>query len=135
MANGPSLSTIDGRSAPPLSAARRAGSLLFLSGQLPRRADGTIDRGSLEEQTGRVIDNIASVLATHGLGLSDVVKATVWLTDLTHLDGFNRCYAKRFPDPYPARSTVVSALVAPADIEIEVIAALPGSPTTEDRAL
>lgn len=110
------------RPALPLSAARRAGSLLFLSGQLPRTADGSIARGPIEDQTRQVIDNIEAVLAAHGLTLADVVKTTVWLTDIAHLDGFNRIYAARFPDPYPTRSTVVSALVAPADIEIEAIA-------------
>jgi 2-iminobutanoate/2-iminopropanoate deaminase len=115
----------DIRSKPPLSAARRAGSQLFLSGQLPRAADGSIVRGSIEDQTLQVIDNISAVLATHGLTLADVVKTTVWLTDITHMDGFNRVYATRFSDPYPTRSTVVSALVAPADIEIEAIAHFP----------
>jgi len=110
---------------PPLSAARRAGHLLFLSGQLPRGSDGALVGGSIEAQTEQVITNIAAVLAANGLGLADVVKATVWLTDAAHADGFNRIYRARFPKPYPARSTVVSGLVAPADIEIEVVALIP----------
>jgi 2-iminobutanoate/2-iminopropanoate deaminase len=109
---------------PALSAARRAGQLLFLSGQLPRGADGRIERGTIEQQTGQVIDNIEAVLRAHGLDLGDVVKTTVWLTDVGLVSGFNAVYGKRFPLPYPARSTVVSALVAPADIEIEVVAQL-----------
>jgi 2-iminobutanoate/2-iminopropanoate deaminase len=110
---------------PPLSPARRAGPLLFLSGQLPRQGDGTLVRGPIEAQTAQVIANIAEVLAAHGLGLADVVKATVWLTEAAHAPGFNRVYAERFSAPYPARSTVVSALVAPADIEMEVVALIP----------
>lgn len=111
----------------PLSLARRAGDLLFLSGQLPRGADGAITRGPIEAQTAQVIDNIEAVLAVHGLGLANVVKTTVWITDPAHVDGFNRAYAARFAAPWPARSTVVSGLVAPADIEIEAIAGFPQS--------
>ncbi len=110
---------------PPLSPARRAGHLLFLSGQLPRQSDGTLVSGPIEVQTEQVIANVAEVLAAHGLGLADVVKATVWLTQAAHAPGFNRIYAQRFSAPYPARSTVVSALVAPADIEMEVVALIP----------
>jgi reactive intermediate/imine deaminase len=106
----------------PISAARRAGPLLILSGQLPRNADGQLVRGPIEQQTAQVIDNIETVLAAHGLALVDVVKATVWLTDASHVAGFNQVYATRFGAPYPARSTVIAALVAPADVEIEVVA-------------
>jgi reactive intermediate/imine deaminase len=110
---------------PPLSPARRAGNLLFLSGQLPRQGDGTLVSGPIEAQTEQVIANVAEVLAGHGLGLADVVKATVWLTQAAHAPGFNRVYAQRFSAPYPARSTVVAALVADADIEMEVVALIP----------
>jgi 2-iminobutanoate/2-iminopropanoate deaminase len=110
---------------PPLSPARRAGHLLFLSGQLPRQSDGTLVSGPIEAQTEQVIANVADLLAGHGLGLADVVKATVWLTDAAHAPGFNRVYAQRFSAPYPARSTVVSALIAPADIEMDVVALIP----------
>lgn len=116
---------------PALTPARRAGALLFLSGQLPRETDGNIHRGSIEQQTARVIDNIETLLAANGLALGDVVKTTVWLSRADFTQGFNAVYAERFAVPYPARSTVVSALVAPADIEIEAIALFPsGDPAS-----
>ncbi len=121
----PPSSASGARLAPPLSTSRQAGSLLFLSGQLPRLLDGAIERGPIEQQTDRVIDNIEAALAEHGLGLADVVKTTVWLTDVAHFNDFNGRYAARFSKPYPARSTVIAQLVAPADIEIEAVAAFP----------
>lgn len=111
-------------SRPALSPVRRAGPLLFLSGQLPRLADGRLKRGTIEEQTSRVIDNIEALLAANGIGLADVVKTTVWLTDATLMPGFNAVYGARFPTPWPTRSTVIAQLVAAADIEIEAIALL-----------
>ena len=109
---------------PALSPVRRAGPLLFLSGQLPRLADGSLERGTIEQQTSRVIDNIETLLSANGLDLADVVKTTVWLTDAALMPGFNAVYGARFPTPWPTRSTVVSQLVAAADIEIEAIALL-----------
>ena len=73
------------RLAPPLSTSRGAGSLLLLSGQLPRLPGGALERGPIEQQTDCVIDNIEVALAEHGLGLADVVKTTVWLTDISYL--------------------------------------------------
>ncbi len=106
----------------PLSRARRAGSLLFISGQLPRIPGGGMRDGPIEAQTEQAIANLRSVLEEHGLGLGDVVKTTVWLTSAEHLGGMNAVYAEAFPEPFPTRSTVVSGLVAPADIEIEAVA-------------
>ncbi len=110
---------------PPIGAARRTGPLLILSGQLPRSADGQLMRGPIERQTAQVIDNIEALLAAHGLALTDVVKATAWLTDVSHVAGFNQVYATRFGAPCPARSTIIAAVVAPADVEIEVVALFP----------
>jgi 2-iminobutanoate/2-iminopropanoate deaminase len=110
---------------PPLSKARRAGSLLFLSGQMPRNAAGDIVTGDIEVQTRQVLDNLQAALAANSAGFAQVVKVTAWLTDARHFDGFNRVYREYFLEPYPARSTVVSQLVAPgADVEVEVTALL-----------
>ena len=106
----------------PLSRARWAGSLLFISGQLPRIPGGGMRDGPLGGQTEQAIANLRTVLGEHGLGLEHVVKTTVWLTSAEHLDGMNKVYTDGFPEPYPTRSTVVSGLVAPADIEIEAVA-------------
>jgi enamine deaminase RidA (YjgF/YER057c/UK114 family) len=81
--------------------------------------------GDIRDQTRQVIENMRRVLAAHGADLGHVVKTTVWLTDKAHLAGFNETYREMFDTPYPARSTVVSGLVADADIEIEAVAYVP----------
>lgn len=111
--------------APPLSKLRRAGPFVFVSGQLPRQADGAMLAGGIEAQTRQAILNLEAALKTEGLGLGHVIKTTVWLTHAGHAPGFNAVYRTMFPQPYPARSTVISGLVADADIEIEAVAALP----------
>lgn len=109
---------------PALSAAMPAGDLLFLSGQLAFGADGAIVApGDIARQTQQVLANIAAVLATHGLTLSDVVKTTIWLTDIADFQIFNETYADAFGPHRPARSTVRADLMLPgARIEIEAIA-------------
>lgn len=109
---------------PPLSKARRAGDLLFVSGQLPRGADGRIIEGEITAQTRQALANLCAVLAEHGATPSDVVKVTAWITAPQHIDAFNSAYREVFESPFPARSTVVSQLVAPADVEIEAVADL-----------
>lgn len=111
--------------APPLSKARRAGDLLFVSGQLPRDAGGDIVAGDIAVQTRQALSNIVAVLEANGATAADVVKVTAWLTDRSHYAAFNAVYREFFQAPYPARSVVVSALVADADVEIEAIAHAP----------
>lgn len=106
----------------PLSKVRRAGPLVFISGQLPRTADGGMRNGPIAEQAEQAIANLRDVLRSEGLDLGDVVKTTVWLTAADHAAGMNAVYAEHFPQPYPTRSTVISGLVADADIEIEAMA-------------
>jgi 2-iminobutanoate/2-iminopropanoate deaminase len=113
--------------APPLSKARRAGDLLFVSGQLPRGADGQIVPGDITVQTRQALSNLLAILEANEAAARDVVKVTVWLTDQWHYEAFNAVYREVFLAPYPARSVVVSALVADADVEIEAIAALPAA--------
>lgn len=110
---------------PPLSKARRAGDLLFVSGQLPRGSDGGIVAGGIEAQTRQALDNLARVVAQEGATLADVVKTTVWLTDGSDAAAFNAVYREYFAEPFPARSVVISGLVAEdALLEIEAVAAL-----------
>lgn len=113
-------------SAPPLSAARTAGNLVFTSGQLARGDDGAIIPGGIEAQAERVLANLVRVLADEGCTPRDVVKVTAWLTDAAFGPAFNAAYRRTFDAPYPARSTVVSALLAPdALIEVEAVAQRP----------
>ncbi|MCJ1960453.1 RidA family protein [Novosphingobium mangrovi (ex Hu et al. 2023)] len=108
---------------PPLSRFRRAGDLVFTSGQLPRGADGAIVSGDITVQTRQALANLEVVLAEAGARLDQVVKVTAWLTDAAHMAGFNAVYREVFGDPFPARSTVISGLVA-GDVEIEAVACL-----------
>lgn len=112
----------------PLSMARKAGSFVFVSGQLALEG-GRITGDDIGTQTDIVIDAIARQLAPFGVGLADVVKTSVWLVAAEDFPAFNRAYAARFADPYPARSTVISALALPsALVEIDAIAFTPGEP-------
>lgn len=107
-----------------LSAARKAGPFLFVSGQLALQ-DGKVVGDGVSEQTGLVIDAIAAQLAPFGLDLGDIVKTGVWLVSASDFPAFNAAYASRFADPYPARSTVISGLALPgALVEIDAIALL-----------
>lgn len=108
----------------PLSAAYRAGDLLFVSGQLPFDAEGNLHDGDITEQTTLCLVNMAHILDHAGLSPTDVVKVTVWLSDAADFTGFNNAYAAFFGEHRPARSTVRSDLVLPgARVEIEAIAA------------
>lgn len=108
---------------PPLSKVRIAGPTVYVSGQLPRGAEGAIVPGAPREQVRQALQNLEQALASAGCTLSDVVKVTAWLTDARHMADFNAVYREFFADPFPTRSTLVSALVVPdAIVEIEAIA-------------
>jgi 2-iminobutanoate/2-iminopropanoate deaminase len=108
----------------PYSQAIRAGGFVFCSGQIPLDpATGELTGATISEQTGRVMDNIAAVLAAAGLTFGDVVKSTIYLTDLADFAVVNEVYGRRFSENPPARSTVeVKGLPKGARVEIEVIA-------------
>jgi len=108
----------------PYSQAVVAGSLLFLSGQIPLDPErGTIVEGSIEDETRQVLKHLAAVLAAEGLTLDAVVRTTVFLTDLEDFPRVNQAYAEFFTEPFPARATVqVAALPRGARVEIDAIA-------------
>jgi 2-iminobutanoate/2-iminopropanoate deaminase len=110
----------------PYSQAVRSGSLLFCSGQIPLDPKaGQLISGDISAQTRRVLDNIAAVLRAEGRSFDDVVKTTIFLTDLSDFQTVNEIYGSYFKQNPPARSTVqVSALPKGASVEIEVIAAV-----------
>ncbi|MES2987728.1 MAG: RidA family protein [Pseudomonadota bacterium] len=110
---------------PPLSKTRRAGDLLFISGQLPRAADGSIVPGGIIEQTRQALTNLKGIVEGEGGNMADIVKTTVWLTDAGMMGDFNSVYREFFAEPFPTRSTIVSGLVAAADVEVEAVAWLP----------
>ena len=108
----------------PYSQAVRAGSMVFCAGQIPLDPkSGQIVSQDVAEQTRRVLDNLTAVLKSARLTLSDVVKTTVFVTDLADFQTVNEIYAKYFSAQPPARSTVqVAALPKAARVEIEAIA-------------
>jgi 2-iminobutanoate/2-iminopropanoate deaminase len=108
----------------PYSQAVRSGSFLFCSGQIPLDPkSGQIICGDIAAQTRRVLDNIAAVLRADGLTFDNVVKTTIFLTDLGDFQTVNEIYGSYFKQDPPARSTVqVSALPKGAKIEIDAIA-------------
>ncbi len=110
----------------PYSQAVRSGSFLFCSGQIPLDPkSGEIVPGDITAQTQRVLDNIAAVLRAEGLSFDNVVKTTIFLTNLGDFQRVNEIYGSYFKQNPPARSTVqVSALPKGANVEIEVVAAI-----------
>jgi 2-iminobutanoate/2-iminopropanoate deaminase len=115
------------RSAPavgPYNHAVRVGDLLFCSGQIPLDpASGTLVAGDIKAQAERVLENIKVILEDQKLSFANVVKSTVFLTNLADFAMMNEVYARHFTADFPARSTVqVAALPKGANIEIEVIA-------------
>ncbi len=107
----------------PYSQAIVAGDHVFCSGQIPLDPGSGAIAAGIEAQTEQVLRNLEAVLAAAGCNLGDVVKTTVYLTDLTEFPRMNAVYEKHFPDPPPARATVeVSALPMGVSVEIEAIA-------------
>src|SRR5208282_1686053 len=108
----------------PYSHAVRVGNLLFCAGQIPiDPATGNLISGDIKAQTGRVLENVKAILDDQNLTFANVVKSTVFLTDLANFAGMNEIYAKYFTENFPARSTIqVAALPKGASVEIEVVA-------------
>ncbi|MBI2309098.1 MAG: deaminase [Rhodocyclales bacterium] len=110
----------------PYSQAVACDGWLFTSGQIPLSAAGEKVAGGIERQTGQVLDNLAAILASRGLGLADVVSTSVYLTDLGEFAAMNAVYAARFGSHLPARTTIqVAALPTGARVEIGAVARLP----------
>jgi reactive intermediate/imine deaminase len=105
------------------SQAIRAGSTVYLSGQIPLDpASGELVSGDMEAQVRRVFENLEAVARAAGGDLSHVVKLTVYLTDLAHFALVNRVMAEYFGQPYPARAAVgVAALPRGAAVEVDGI--------------
>jgi 2-iminobutanoate/2-iminopropanoate deaminase len=109
----------------PYSAALTVGNLVFLSGQIPLRADGTIVEGGIREQATQVLENMGGLLAAAGTSLSQVAKTTIYLADMGDFAVVNEIYATYFSQPYPARATVqVARLPRDVRVEIDAIAVL-----------
>jgi 2-iminobutanoate/2-iminopropanoate deaminase len=114
----------------PYSQAICAGGLVFCSGQIPLDpATGIMVIGSPADQARRVLENLRAVLSAAGCGFADVVKTTIFLTDLSSFGEVNAVYGEYFSQQPPARATVeVRALPRGAAVEIEAIALHPSRP-------
>ncbi|HOM99414.1 MAG TPA: Rid family detoxifying hydrolase [Acidobacteriota bacterium] len=112
------------RAGGPYSPAVAAGGWIFVAGQIPvDPRTGEVVRGSIEEQTRRVLENVRLVLRPAGVDLDAVVRTTVYLRDLSDFSAMNGVYAAFFSTEAPARTTVgVADLPQGVDIEIDAIA-------------
>lgn len=108
----------------PFAKAVRAGDFVYVSGQVPT-VDGEVAKGGIITQTEAVMANIIEVLRLADCGLEHVVKVNVWLDDPRDFTSFNGVFEKHFLPHPPARSTVQSALMIDAKVEMDVIAYKP----------
>jgi len=131
MSTAPRKRTIVTSKAPkpssPISQGVRVDSLVFTSGQLGKDPKtGKIVGESMAEQARQALENLKAVLKGGGASLDDVVKVTIFVTDLKKMDALNKVYREFFPSCIPARSCIeVSNLASGAKVEIEAIAAAP----------
>lgn len=109
----------------PFSEAVRVGNLLFLSGQIGTLPGTTkLVPGGIKEEARQTMENIRTSLRAHGYDMSDIVKCTVMLADMTEWGAFNEVYQSFFSKPYPVRSAFgTSGLALGARVEVECIAA------------
>lgn len=108
----------------PYSQARMSGDYLFTSGQIPINPQtGAIVAGEISAQAEQVMENLKQVLLAAGLSFNDVLKTTVFITDMNNFAAVNEVYGRYFTDKLPARSCVaVAGLPKGALVEIELIA-------------
>jgi 2-iminobutanoate/2-iminopropanoate deaminase len=111
----------------PYSHAVRSGGLLFCSGQVPiDPSTGSIVEGSIGEQARQCLENLTTVCAAAGVKLSDAVRMSIYVTDISTFAQVNEAYGAYFDADPPARTTIgVAALPGGAQIEMDAIVALP----------
>lgn len=107
----------------PYSQAIKAGSTVYLSGQIPLDPKtNEMVQGNIEQHIKQVIKNLAAVAESAGGSLNDIVRITVYLTDLQNFPIVNELMAAHFKEPYPARTTIqVSALPKQAAVEMDAV--------------
>jgi 2-iminobutanoate/2-iminopropanoate deaminase len=110
----------------PLTPAVLSPPLLFVSGQVPTEADGSIPAG-IEAQTDLVLRKIKGLVEEAGYTMADIVKTTVFMRDMSQFEAMNSVYRKYFTSNFPARSAVRAEVAIAADVEIEAIAMKPST--------
>jgi 2-iminobutanoate/2-iminopropanoate deaminase len=107
----------------PYSQAIKVNDMVYTSGQIPLTPDGELIDGDIHDQTRQVLINLQNVLEAAGTSLDNVVKTTIYLSDMDNFISVNTVYAEFFQLHKPARSTVaVKTLPLNVDVEIEAIA-------------
>jgi reactive intermediate/imine deaminase len=108
------------------SQAVKVGDTVYLSGQIPLVPETmSLVEGDMEAQIRRVFENLSAVAEAAGGGLADIVKLTVFLTDLSHFPLVNQVMAEYFAEPYPARAALgVAALPMKAQVEMDAVMVL-----------
>jgi reactive intermediate/imine deaminase len=112
----------------PYSQAVKAGNLMFISGQIPLDPETSdLVSQSIEDQAKQVLENVKSICEAAGCSLDDIVKISIFLTDLSNFAVVNDMMKEYFSEPYPARATVeVSGLPLGVNVEIEAIILING---------
>lgn len=109
----------------PYNQATKANNMLFISGQIPADPEtGELVMHSIEEETHRVMKNLKAVLEAAGLGFENVLKTSIFISDMDNFSRINEVYGSYFSGEYPARETVqVARLPKDVNVEISAIAA------------
>ena len=120
------MKTINTKNAPkaigPYSQAKVVNNFIFTSGQIPLKIDGSMVSNNFELECIQVLDNLKEILKASGSDISNIIKLTVYLTDLSKFDILNNVFKHYFSETLPARSTIeVSKLPKDARVEIEAI--------------
>jgi len=110
----------------PYNQAIKTGNLLFISGQIALvPGEDILLNGSIEEETHQVMKNLSAILSSEGADFSNVVKTTIFLSEMGHFTTVNEVYGQYFSSAYPARETLaVKGLPRNVNVEISMIAAL-----------
>lgn len=107
----------------PFSPSVSKNGFIFTSGQVYLTPDGKLLEGTIEEQTHQVMKNLKAILEAAGATFDDVVKTTIYVTDMANYAKINEVYATYFKEPYPAREMVcVKELPLGANLEISMVA-------------
>ena len=110
----------------PFSQAIIVGNFVFTSGQVPLTTEGKLLEGTIEEQVHQVMKNLKAILETAGVAFTDVVKTTIYVTDMSIYGKMNEVYGSYLSEPFPARETIcVNALPLGAKLEISMVAFKP----------
>jgi 2-iminobutanoate/2-iminopropanoate deaminase len=107
----------------PYSQAVKVGDMVYTSGQIPMTPDGELVTGDIHDQVRQILNNLEKVLEEAGSSLQQIIKTTIYLTDMDDFIAVNTVYGEYFSGAYPARTTVaVKTLPKNVDVEIDAIA-------------